>query len=421
MRRLRLLQVGDLHYDDAVAGPPDVDVKDPGFDQKLLTAAAPPKLRAVMQRLQRLCEEDTPDGALFCGDLSSRGLLSVYRDCLAYLEDNLDLSGCRYWPLDHLHSVPGNHDVDRALVVPDNLFAKFVPLTDAWRENSTDVLACDAVRQSYIESSGARVLALSLNSCVGAGEKRGAALSDEVRTELEVRASAGDEAAADALWEDLDMPLFYEEHLANAVDAISGAPRPVLPVVLAHHNLLPQATPRAEIYTELFNAGAARVQLAGLDRWVLYLHGHIHDDPVEIIDQRHPQTGRVLSISAPLFQEGFNVITLEFGKLGRPLGCVITRYRYEKGGVVRPQKQIRVSLRDSRDAPDSLISEIVRLLQPTERLYFHELQERYAAAGGTAGEEDFCDALREADWAGWVEIAQRDDEPQQWRILRESM
>ena len=423
MQRIRVLQVGDLHYDDAIAGPPDVDVKDPGFQPSLLAAAAPPQLRAVMQRLQTLCEADVPDAAVFCGDLSSRGNLDVYRECVAYLDDNLQLSSAHFWPPEQIHVVAGNHDVDRNLVDPKgvDLFQKFRPLEATWKASGTDVLVCDDVRSTSFGHPGSEMVALSLNSCVGCGEKRyrTTKMTDAKRATLTAKAQAGDKAAADALWEDIDMPLFAEEHLATAIAVVAGAPPAALPLVVAHHNLLPQATPRADIYTELFNGGAARTRLAGQARWVVYLHGHIHEDPVEIIDQRYPNSGKILSISAPLFSDGFNVITFEFGKLGRPLGCSILRFRYEKGGDVRSQPEIRVSLRSRTDAPNDLITSVLAVMTAGASYYFSDLLALVITAGQTVTEPELCDALREAEWAGALRIAQRDDEAAQWQIMRE--
>jgi hypothetical protein len=153
---------------------------------------------------------------------------------------------------------------------------------------------------------------------------------------------------------------------------------------------------------------------------VLYLHGHIHDDPVEIVEQCYPSPGKVLSVSAPLFSSGFNLLTLEFGKLGRPLGSIITRYRYERGGDVRPQPQIRVSLREPSDVPDALVAQIIDQMNAGSRYRFEDLRKTFdASAASPVPETEFCDALLEAEWAGLVQIVQRSDEPSHWQIARE--
>ena len=67
------------------------------------------------------------------------------------------------------------------------------------------------------------------------------------------------------------------------MQGVHDAPSNVLSVIVAHHNLLPQRLPRLAPYTELVNGGALRASLGELGKPVLYLHGHIHEDPIEIL------------------------------------------------------------------------------------------------------------------------------------------
>lgn len=423
MKTLTIMQVGDLHYDQADAGPA-VDAKDPHLSPVLVSAAAPSQLRAVMQAAQKRCANDAIDGIVFCGDLTSRGALSVYRECVEYLDVGFSLAGGSPWSEGTLHAVPGNHDVDRALVDPDgvDLFSKFVPLKQAWEDRELNILACDSVRESKVGESGREAALLSVNSCIGCGEKRSRVgeFTETRKTQLEKEATEGIEAAADALWEGIDTPLMYEDHLRVLGEAIDDLSPSILPIVTAHHNLLPQAMPRIDVYTELMNGGAIRARLSSFERWILYLHGHIHDDPIEIIDQRYPGRGRILSVSAPEFRIGFNLISVAFGFAGRPVGCTITRFRYEHGGEVRPQDPVRIGLRWTRDEPDQLVGAILDAIPQGQSVRFRELEQRLSGTiPSTTRTEQLESALLEAEWSEHLSIDGREDAARHWTIRRE--
>lgn len=426
VKTITILQVGDVHFDQLSIGP-DVDVKDQQISPDLVRQMAPSRLRSVMQAIEKLCDPAPPDAVVFCGDLSSRGEHGVYVDCVRYLNETLGLSEGRFWMPDRIHAVPGNHDIDRKSADPTgkDYFAKFVPLEEAWQDIQLDVLACADVRPTLLRGqSGGEATAYSLNSCIGCGEKRARQgdFTAMLRADLEARKKSGDEAAADALWEGLDTPLFSEEHLTTVNDAIDKLAPTQLPIVIAHHNLLPQATPRAAVYTELVNGGAARVRLAAHGRWIVYLHGHIHDDPIEVIDQRFPNRGQVLSISAPLLDQGFNVVTVEFGNAGRPMGVSVVHHRYENGGDVRARHEIRIGLASRADEPSRLLNDILAALAPGSSMRFRDLETAVAAIHKSAfSQDDLCAALREAEWANYLAISDRDDDSGQWTIRREAV
>lgn len=426
MKTITILQLGDVHFDQTSAGP-DVDVKDRQISPALIREAAPSRLRAVMQAIERLCETRLPDAAVFCGDLTTRGDLPIYGECVEYLNRTLGLAEGRFWPLERIHAVPGNHDVDRATADPagEDFFRKFAPLEEVWRNEDLDILAGKRVRPTQLRGKqGGEVAAYSINSCIGCGERRArqGEFTDTRRKELEAKSAAGDQEATDLLWEGLDTPLFAKEHLASLNGAIGGLRPTSLPIVIAHHNLLPQAVPRAAIYTELINGGAARVRLSSHGRWVLYLHGHIHDDPIEVIDQRYPSRGQILAISAPRIDVGFNVVSIEFGYADRPMGASIFHYRYEKGGDVRPRPEIRIGLAAKADEPNQLLGDILSIIQPGTNMRFRDLDKHLSQRRSEdVDREDLCDALREAEWAGYIAISEREDQPTQWTISREAL
>jgi predicted phosphodiesterase len=104
VKSIRLLQIGDIHYPDAVREV-YADIKDKGFPAGLTSLTHTNPLQAVVRRLV----DQKVDGILICGDLTSKGNIPEYQKCVQYLVDNLAPTSA-----DRLHTVPGNHDVERS-------------------------------------------------------------------------------------------------------------------------------------------------------------------------------------------------------------------------------------------------------------------------------------------------------------------
>jgi hypothetical protein len=85
-------------------------------------------------------------------------------------------------------------------------------------------------------------------------------------------------------------------------------------------------------FGEVLNAGFARQALLSTKANILYLHGHIHDDPLEIVRLPDLDGGQLVSVSAPEIWKGFNKISLFFGEEENPFLAVVTPYRVDKFG-----------------------------------------------------------------------------------------
>jgi 3',5'-cyclic AMP phosphodiesterase CpdA len=419
VRHLTLLQIGDIHLDAADREGAYAVVGDKGFPQTLIEEIGPVRLRAVIKAILRAVDKRV-DGMVFCGDLTSHGEINVYRACVRYLEQSFEFTAGTTWKPSAVHVVPGNHDVDRDLTDASDRNAKFGPYAQAWTDLSIPVLEPARARITLVGDEGAQASLISLNSCLGCGEERDLRLHfpEEERTRLEQLVENGDrqekaEAKA-ALWEAMDTPMFANDDLDATSIAIEEMDRAIVPVIVAHHNLLPQALPRVKLYTEMVNAGPARSRFAGLGVRVLYLHGHIHRDPIEIIDQLHPSPGSVVSISAPLLSDGFNHIELQFADDGLPLGCVVTPVRYHEDGRVQPGEPVRVPMRRKTDLAGDLVPLLLSNLVPRRLERFRDIKFDEIAPGVSS--ERIRQALLEAEWAGWIHIDQRDEPCDRWRL-----
>lgn len=425
MKRMRVLQLGDVHYPDACSATDLLDWKDKGVPEPLISAIAPDPLANVVKALLRIIDEAPVDAMLICGDLTSRGSLAGYTRCVEYLTRTLRIADPLRWSQDRVHAVPGNHDVDRTLcdLHQTDAHRKFQPLADVWAAVDLPILAT-ALRHTSIERDGCRVDTFSMNSCIGCGETR--RLPDRIRAELhrllEPHIAQADVAGAFALvGEQLDTPAFNEPDVTELVGELAKIPPTSLPIVLTHHNLLPQPLLRIEIYTELLNAGMARHRLSGCGRPLLYLHGHIHTDPIEIVLQPGPEPGRLVSISAPELRAGFNLIDVEFGRKGVPLGCVVTPYRVQQHGGVIHSSPVRLPFHDSWHAhafADDLISEVGSATTATYLRFEDVLRAVRTKTGVNSPAARIADAILEGEWLGWFQVLDRDATHSHWQIRR---
>lgn len=331
MKSLRLLQIGDIHYPDK-RNERLGDLKDESFPSGIADAAQLSPLQCVVRAVTEV-QEQRPKALLFCGDLTSRGNVAAYQECLSYLSKALRLNA--YRP-DNIHAVPGNHDVDRKSIDPSgvDLLKKFGEFRKAWEDIGLPILTVDAFRESVVrlgQKKAARIF--SVNSSLGCGEKR--YLPTKVRDELATLlagycSSVGLDAAFETVGETLDTPNFVAADITNICSQIQLMHETEQPVVVSHHNILPQALLRIDVYTEAVNAGFVRSRLSQLSRPVLYCHGHIHENPIEVVHKLPAsESSALICISAPEFSRGFNVLDIEYGVNNIPLGCRLSRHTLE--------------------------------------------------------------------------------------------
>jgi len=425
VKSLRIVQIGDIHFPES-KDKRIADIKDHSLSGTLSDTIVPKALQAVMRSLINVRNQLKPNALLICGDLTSKGELSGYNDCVKYIVDAMDLTSSAHWPTSSLHVVPGNHDVDRKLCkVPGaTLYDKFVPLDVTWKNVALPVLATSTVRSAIASNGDCKLAIYSLNSCLGCGERR--YLPGPIRDELQAVidryvTSAPPADAFELVAEQLDTPAFADNDISILIDAIHLLDSTTLPVVLAHHNLLPQALLRIELYTEVINGGLVRSRLAACHRPLLYCHGHIHSDPVEIVSDPRSLGGQLVSISAPCIEDGFNLIEIQYGRHARPLGCVLTAYRLRNDGGCEPTAPVRVPLvapRDARTAADELLGAAIRASSATPTRFPQLKQQVDSVLTKVHQVKTVADALRTAEWFGLITIGDRKDPPEHWRIER---
>jgi len=427
MKALKLLQVGDLHYPELVRGNLNVDQGDSGFPTLLQSLVATPPSQVVAREMARLLTADQQiQGVLICGDLTSKGDLDGFEKGLHWLAKQLGLESRDRWSVESVHAVPGNHDINRRAVTqggPD-IYKKFEELERAWRNQVGDLEYTVRTVRTTLVGGSTRVAITSLNSCLGCGEYRG--LPDTIcdalwRASVDLIESQNIDDYNALQYEQLDTPAFDELHISELVSSITASAPAIVPIVLAHHNLLPQGLVRISPYTELVNGGNIRRRLSNCGRSVLYLHGHIHDDPIEDItrlDGTTSQHGSLITISAPELCSGFNVLSIVFSRLGHPIGCAVEAYRRQQHGDVILQDVVKIPLVKDANTALSLLDEagrsLLHVLSGTPKR-FHEVLSLAKQHHGL-NRNVIEDRIREVAWLRLAILINEDQEPDQWQI-----
>lgn len=415
--RLRIIQVGDVHLPGASISRRPVDSKDNRFPADLRNVIAAPPTKRVFQAIYKLIETGKISALLFMGDLTDIGKLNGYQACARYIRNALQLGpGEQY---EHLITgiVPGNHDINREVAKKPGLATKFHPLQQALA--SASLKPMPVARPIWLQAKEGQAAAKIglLNSCWGCGSKEYIPIEfrDAVFGAIEKSIADGnDEKTVRAYYDrQFDTPAFSDDtitELAN-LEAKGGE----LLIVAAHHNILPQRQARLAPYTELVNSGSIRATLCDLSRPVIYLHGHIHEDPVEVI---HVPGGEPLAcISAPAASDGFNELEFIFSKVGAPLSVRIIPWRFNPSGILRPAKAILISLIGTRRrSHNRTIAEIYALLLKSNQMYWDELLRAAASVFGEEVETQLEETIEMLSADGRVRIENYELDRPSWII-----
>jgi hypothetical protein len=279
------------------------------------------------------------------GDLTSFGKLDGYQACTKYIAGALQLGRFGNFRNLPVGTLPGNHDISRALAKSPVMTAKFAPLLAAL--DTAGLPALPVTDPIWLPMNAAEVttsIAL-LNSCWGCGSKE--FIPEDFREPLEEAIDAAiqqgeHEKALRSYYErQLDTPAFSAHSIQSLMTDLEAKGESLL-VVAAHHNLLPQRLPRLAPYTDIVNSGALRSLLLELDRPAIYLHGHIHQDPIEIL--QIPEGFPLVVISAPEASAGFNVVEIVFTRSKIPLSCRVQKWRFDQAGYFRRRTLVTVPL-----------------------------------------------------------------------------
>lgn len=418
---VRILQIGDVHFPDGEKSAFSADKKDTAISDEFTDTFSSNTFQDSTRKMISILESEEIDFVTFMGDLTSKGCLDGYDRCLEFLSKCLRLSSKPVIDKEKILIVAGNHDVCRktAIASPDQ---KFSVLSKKLKLKGFEGLTVKDLDHRTISLGTEKVELYGVNSCIGCGEKR--YLPKRVRDVIDEKISddiskAGSDADAvlEDVYEQIDTPAIHSETIGNLVNKIESLSETHLGVIIAHHNLLPQSLPRVEVYTELINSGAFRSTLSQLGKPILYLHGHIHTDPVEIVS--NPINGRrpLICVSAPAFDNGFNLLEIRFDAKSRPIGCRIHFYRANESGYITKLKEVIVPFGGVPNRVLSAkLSEVASVILKKQTLTWLDLTEIPEIISMNLDTDDLSKSLTELYWHGMINIENYSREKTSWRI-----
>lgn len=423
MKSIRLIQIGDIHwpqYKDFRV----VDKKDKSFPPDVRDQVAIHPLQLSFRKIMKICQNQS-DAILLCGDLSSHGNYKGYKECLSYLQEAV--FSCFNEPYNSINAVPGNHDIDRKKCDTKGLdvFKKFKPLEKAWKDIGLPILPISKSRQTEINNgNGCNAKVFSMNSCIGCGEKR--YLPEDIRNELwdllkkYVSRQKADESF-NLIGDKLDTPAIAEEEISEVCAEIEHDGSKIMSIILSHHNILPQTIPRIALYSELLNAGLIRSRLSSCGEPVIYCHGHIHNDPIEIINRADNKNSRLVCIAAPELKDGFNLLEIQYGAMDCAIGCIVKPWRIDDTLSVVQQEEIRIPLRTPKEKTKlghNRLLEIEKWI-PSDYIRFNELLLHIRKKlKSQIKDKTLAEILLESEWFGFLEIIGREEDKKHWHIKR---
>ncbi|MDU0362488.1 metallophosphoesterase [Rhizobium sp. 25PS6] len=352
MRRIRILQVGDIHYPDWQLVPSEIDAKDHKFAPNISESLRSSAFRAVLRKLRHLASSETMNGVVFVGDFTSRGKSEFLEGAFRHFSLLCRGSGATSQTTPLLF-VPGNHDVDRKDALELGTIEKFRNISQLAERFGWQPVPLDRPVSVVVGRSGSSMEILLVNTSVGSWELQNLPkfLRDKLRTEdwstpidLGSSSSIDDGPAApniaaspgppgdllDQYYNQLDTPYVSATMLTALMEHLLQPGR-AFGVIVGHHNLLPQKTPRISPYAEMLNAGFVRTQILSANKPILYLHGHIHQDPIEVVSDPRKPGSQLISISAPEIGSGFNEIILFITDQDDLIGVRVIPYRTRPG------------------------------------------------------------------------------------------
>jgi len=420
----RLIHIGDIHYSQSKATVFQ-DKKDGAFPEKLAAQTSIGPYRQALRAITKARDNGNGvNGIIFCGDLTTYGNYTEYEDAVVSLKNTLTLDKKGKWSNGEIIVVPGNHDIERDKINHSslNLKDKFKALEDAWKKVGCEFFKYDKI--DPIVSSlkkDSKVYLFPLNSCIGCGEKRyfPTPIREALHKALEEYSKKNNEKKSfKLLGEDLDTPAFLEEDVDFVCDNILKLTKNAVPILVSHHNLLPQTIPRFDMYTELLNSGLVRSRLGKCGLPILYCHAHVHSDPIEKIIDIKNKSHPIITISAPEITEGFNIIDIKFNKDGLPLGCIIELHRISTDGHVDVSftNISFVTPADSVGLMSQKSKEVISIIPPGNQHRFNDLISIIKNKIGRITQNIFTDCLIEAQWFGLLNIANQQEAHKLWHI-----
>jgi 3',5'-cyclic AMP phosphodiesterase CpdA len=424
VKSIKLVHIGDIHYPETFNRSPNVDIKDNGFQTEFTDKLSFVPFMEVGYSLIRRLQNEEISGVLFSGDLTSIGDVDAYQKCVNYFDLLIkDVESTKNKIID-IYVVPGNHDLTRKNLIEETIEARFGDFRAAWESVGRDVLPVQNIKKSHIVKDELSLTIISLNTCIGCGEEY-KKFPDEIAAvykKLIEKTDLEDKDALDSLCERIDTPAISVENLHEIEDEVSESEDKDLCLILGHHALLPQPRLRVAPYTEILNGGNTRIVLTTLNKPIIYCHGHIHDDPIEVVTTPDNEDSNLVLISAPTYSSGFNIIEVSYTDTGYPVGVTIHPHRIENWGHVRKKNSIRIPIRRSENMFKfcNAKTETTYRLIDGSGMRFSDLEEKLSEESILLQCGELENIINELEWLGVISVSNNSDpeHSRRWSIAR---
>ncbi|PSK86181.1 hypothetical protein CLV79_106190 [Limimaricola soesokkakensis] len=159
------------------------------------------------------------------------------------------------------------------------------------------------------------------------------------------------------------------------------------------------------------------------ERNIVYLHGHIHEDPIEVISSPAPGSSgfakaTIVSISAPKIEDGFNEVTVFLTDANEIYLVRVAKFRPNSSNAVGNYSDQEVTYIPMGMNPAELLSSATRklwqIVREMKRVNWHELNERPEISG--MPEADIEESLMRLFCARMVRIDQLGRSKTKWSI-----
>lgn len=435
MTKISCVQVGDIHYPEWDPSHYGLDDKDKALSQATRLRLSFEPLREILDRLRRVALAQSTDAMIFMGDFTSRGLEGPLRGALNHFSW-LCKADRTLESKPRLLLVPGNHDVSRMDALQLGQIAKFDKMSQ-WAKES---LWYPPPVETYVHveitgSTGERLHVFLVNTTLGSWERYAlpkalqsvidTGLADDAmltqQDSLELEAAGAQQVPPLDYYDQLDTPYVSAKCLNELRTAIDAVDRRDAIMVVGHHNILPQQQPRLSSYAEMLNAGFFRHFLLSLDRPIVYLHGHTHTEVAEEIINPRNRLARVLSISAPKVEQGFNEISFHFDGRRAAVGVRILPWRLaaDRGNFrAAVDDQVVANLQNSISLEPSKEARELYAVLPEGRYSLDDIVENLTENKHSTGSREVDSIALELFFWQWLDIDYISKRPADWRITK---
>ncbi|WP_298912169.1 metallophosphoesterase [uncultured Roseobacter sp.] len=440
----RVLQVGDIHLPEWPSKTTDIDIKDGNFSKEIIGELTQDRLSQVLKALNKVANSGSVDAVALMGDYTSRGDIKFIRPAVQIMRAILRDDSNERQPL--VFGVPGNHDVAKETAAIGGPIVKFDPIQQAFKEfGFLELPVEDCIVHQISAEHDVRLPVYLLNSSIGSMSMHllPKPLSDEFTDDKlgqEAIELVGKEPVVAAepafghpysqssnrlhqLYKQLDTPYFSKTALDTLLDQLDKE-QSSFAFLCAHHNLLPQRVPRISPYSEMLNAGLVRSHLLGSGKNIVYLHGHIHEGPVEqVVRTTEHGTERpnrqLLCISAPPIWEGFNEVAFFHQEDGEVFLVRLIEYRPDENGRIGNYSDQRATffplIADNRTLLTRNARKLWDRLRDSKRLNWREAVDECGSLH--INEDELEHLLLLLFCAGVVELVNLGKPRAKWRIV----